>query len=258
MARAIRAVTIERGLDPRAFAMVAFGGNGPLFAVAMARTLEIRSVIVPPAPGVFSAVGLLEADIERHFSRSFLRALRRTGPAEIVEAMEALAAEALATLRGEGFVETIECSGTLDMKYEGQSFQLPVPFPENADPESIMAALAEGLGREHERQYGFRGNPDSVQIVNLRATARVVRPVQTAAVRPAASAAGGGERVRPAYFGKDLGFLDTPVIGRSALGPTPRPGPLLIEEYDATTLVPPGARAALDDRGNILIEIEGA
>ncbi|MFO1161867.1 MAG: hydantoinase/oxoprolinase family protein [Reyranellaceae bacterium] len=257
MARAIRAVTIERGLDPRAFTMVAFGGNGPLFAVAMARTLEIGTVIVPPVPGVFSAVGLLEADIERHFSRSFLRPLRELAPAEVVDAMARLQEEALTTLRAEGFDEGLDCQGSLDMKYEGQSFQLPVPFPRVADAKGILPALVEALGQEHEKQYGFRGNADAVQIVNLRATARLQRPVPPMAVRTDAAASVGGGRSRKAYFGRERGFLDTPVIGRAGLGPAPRPGPLLVEEYDATTLVPPGSSASLDEAGNIVIEIAG-
>lgn len=257
MARAIRAVTIERGLDPRAFTMVAFGGNGPLFAVAMARTLEIGTVIVPPVPGVFSAVGLLEADIERHFSRSFLRPLRELAPGDVLETMNQLQAEALSTLRSEGFDEGLECHGSLDMKYEGQSFQLPVRFPHEAGEASILSALVEALGHEHERQYGFRGNADSVQIVNLRATARLQRPVPPMAVRSGAVPAGGAERTRRAYFGREKGFSDTPVVGRAALGARPRPGPLLVEEYDATTLIPPGAAASLDQAGNIVIEIEG-
>ena len=256
MARAIRAVTIERGLDPRAFTMVAFGGNGPLFAVAMARTLEIGTVIVPPVPGVFSAVGLLEADIERHFSRSFLRPLRELAPAEVLEAMARLQEEALTTMRGEGFDKGLDCQGSLDMKYEGQSFQLPVPFPQGADTNAILPALVEALGQEHEKQYGFRGNADAVQIVNLRATARLQRPVPPMAVRTDAGARA-AERSRKAYFGRERGFLDTPVIGRSALGPTPRPGPLMVEEYDATTLIPPGSTASLDGAGNIVIEIAG-
>lgn len=257
MARAIRAVTIERGLDPRAFSMVAFGGNGPLFAVAMARTLEIRTVIVPPVPGVFSAVGLLEADIERHFSRSFLRPLRDLAPADVLDAMTRLQAEALSTLRSEGFDEGLECHGSLDMKYEGQSFQLPVLFPREAREDSILPALVEALGREHERQYGFRGSAEAVQIVNLRATARLQRPVPPMAVRTDAVAARRTEHSRRAFFGRERGFIDTSVVGRAALGPTPRPGPLLVEEYDATTLIPPGAAASLDRAGNIVIEIEG-
>ena len=103
------------------------------------------------------------------------------------------------------------------MKYEGQSFQLPVAFPKDASPATILAELVEALGREHERQYGFRGNADAVQIVNLRATSRVLRETAPAAVRTR-SAEGGAARSRRAYFGRDAGFLDTPVIDRAALG----------------------------------------
>jgi len=257
MARAIRAVTIERGLDPRNFALVAFGGNGPLFGVAMARTLEISTVIVPPAPGVFSAVGLLEAEIERHLSQSFLRPLADLTPEQVLDAVAALEAEAIATLRSEGFTEALVCDSALDMKYQGQSFQLPVAFPKGATKGDVMARLIEALAVEHERQYGFRGNAEAVQIVNLRATGRVQRETPPAAVRTRDTATAATPRNRAAYFGRDIGFLDTPVLGRSALTETPRPGPLLIEEYDATTLVPPGATACLDGFGNIVIDTGG-
>ena len=131
MARAVRAVTIERGRDPRDFTLVAFGGNGPLFAAEMARSLGIGTVLVPPAPGVFSALGLLEAEVEHHLVRTFLRPLSADdGPPEIdgrageLEARGRGACCAPRATRGPAEIERV-----VDLKYQGQSFELTVPLP---------------------------------------------------------------------------------------------------------------------------------
>jgi N-methylhydantoinase A len=251
MARAVRAVTIEQGRDPHAFAMVAFGGNGPLFAVAIARALDIARVIVPPTPGVFSAVGLLEADIERHQSRAWRRTLATLDPAALLEAVARLRTEVTDLLRRDGFASLITASATLDMRYRGQSHPLTIPFPEHTPADALAGRLLDALEREHEASYGFRGDPEAAEIVTLMATARVaraepVRPIPRAA-RPRP---GGG--ARPAYFGAEHGILSATLAARLDL--TRRhAGPLLIEEYDATTLVPPDASAVLDAHGNIII-----
>jgi N-methylhydantoinase A len=170
-----RAVTIERGRDPSDFTLVAFGGNGPLFAAEMARPLEIGTILVPPAPGVFSAVGLLEAEVEHHLVRTFLRPLQTTPPAEIGAAVSALEREASALLRDEGHGARPEIARSVDCKYQGQSFELTVPLPARLD-DSLAKELAETFGREHERTYGHRADDDPIQLVNLRLTARLVRP----------------------------------------------------------------------------------
>jgi N-methylhydantoinase A len=255
MARAVRAVTIERGLDPRGFTLVAFGGNGPLFGAALARSLDIRTVVIPPQPGVFSAVGLLAADIERHASRAFLRRLSAIGESDLREGMDRIKREAIAALRAEGFGEAIAASGTLDMKYAGQSFQLAVPFPDDGDADPLAAQLVEALGRAHERLYGFRGNPDAAQIVTLRVVARVIQHNPPDAMRPDAAEDASRDCRRSAYFGRALGVIETAVIARGALTGQDRPGPLLVDEYDATTLVPPGAMARRDAMGNIVVDV---
>ncbi len=235
MARAVRAVTIERGRDPRDFTLVAFGGNGPLFAAEMARSLEIGTILIPPAPGVFSALGLLEAEVEHHLVRTFLRPLFGTKPSEIAAAVG----------------ELVEIARSIDLKYQGQSFELTVPLPP-AWTDDALRTLAAEFGREHERTYGHQAEGDPIHIVNLRLTARVLRPADRAAIRLQEDRAGrGGER--RAYFGPTHGAIATRVVTRAALDATPRPGPLLIDEYDATTLVPPGCAARLDAHGNIVI-----
>jgi N-methylhydantoinase A len=251
MARAVRAVTIERGRDPREFTLVAFGGNGPLFAAAMARSLEIGTILVPPTPGVFSALGLLEADVEHHLVRTFLRPLFGTKPSEIGAAVAEMEQEAETLLRAEGSRAAVEISRSIDLKYQGQSFELTVPLPASWTDEALRT-LAVDFGREHERTYGHQAEGDPIQMVNLRLTARVLRPADRPPIRIQEDrAARGGDR--RAYFGPTHGTIATPVVTRAALDATPRVGPLLVDEYDATTLVPPGCAAHLDPDRNIII-----
>jgi N-methylhydantoinase A len=254
IARAVRAVTIERGRDPRDFTLIAFGGNGPLFAAEMARSLQIGTVLVPPAPGVFSAVGLLEAELEHHLVRTLNTPLAELTDDAVESAFQALADEAKDLMR-EVASPVIECA--VDAKYAGQSFELTIALPGLRTP---AAAITEIFAREHERTYGHRADEDPVQIVNIRIVARTPRDSFPSALPRGESAArdrfGGSER--DAYFGQYYGTVATPVLDRCDLARgQPRRGPLLIDEYDATTLVPPGCSARLDDLGNIVIRIEG-
>jgi N-methylhydantoinase A len=250
MARAVRAVTIERGRDPQEFTLVAFGGNGPLFAAEMARSLEIATVLVPPAPGVWSALGLLEAEVEHHLVKTFLRPLGALAPGELTAAVAALEGEAEALLKAQGYGD-VEIERAADLKYQGQSFELTVPLPSGGIADDTGRQLAEAFGDEHERTYGHQAAGDPIQIVNLRLTARV-RRMERPDPRLAATARG-ASGAREAYFGAAHGLRRTPVVGRADLGDRPQPGPLLIDEYDATTLVPPGCAARLDSHGNIVI-----
>jgi N-methylhydantoinase A len=257
MARAVRAVTIERGRDARDFVLVAFGGNGPLFAAEMARSLAIGTVLVPPAPGVFSAVGLLEAESEHHLVRSVLRPLSADTAHGVAAALGALEREAEALLRAEGYREPVATERAVDLKYEGQSFELTIPVGADWRGAADVDALGAAFAREHEQTYGHAAAGDPIQVVSLRVTARLVRPDARRAVRLASERAALAGGTRRAYFGRERGTLATPVLARADLGAHPRPGPLLIDEYDATTLVPPGTTACLDAHGNILIATGG-
>jgi N-methylhydantoinase A len=254
IARAVRAVTIERGRDPRDFTLVAFGGNGPLFAAETARTLEIGTVLVPLAPGVFSAVGLLEAELEHHLVRTLNAPLTDLTEEDVESAFEALADEAKGLMR-ETALPVI--NRAVDAKYAGQSFELTIPLP---GPRTPVATIAEIFAREHERTYGHRAYADPVQIVNARLVARIPRDrfVRSAMPRTKSSMRGRfGGGMRNAYFGQHYAMLATPVLSRFELDrEEPRGGPLLIDEYDATTLVPPSCAARLDHFDNIVIRIE--
>jgi N-methylhydantoinase A len=257
MMRAIRAVSIERGRDPRDYTLCAFGGNGPVFACIMARELGMRRVLVPPSPGLFSAFGLLYADVEHHFSRTFRRLLRGMDLGQLNEAWDAMEDQARAQLAPEGFSgDRVGIRRLASMHYQGQTFDLTVPVPDGPIDPAAIAVIEEAFGQEHERTYGHRaGQEEPVELTEIRLTARGI--AERSVMPQAASLAnpGGGQtNMRRAYFGPEAGWLDTPVLARADLA-TPRTGPCIVEEYDATCVIPPGAQASLDAFGSILIEL---
>ncbi len=257
MIRAIRAVSSERGRDPREYTLFAFGGNGPVFAAGMGEQLEMRRIVVPPAPGLFSSFGLLYADVEHHYVRTWRKLVRDADPAGLGDLMRRMEAGARAQLASEGFAEDrVGLRRSADCRYQGQSFELTVPVTDGPIDAGALAALAEAFGREHERTYGHRaGAEEPVEIVNLRVVAHGASDRPRVPERIRIDRPGGGDRpTRRVYFGAGLGWRETPILDRPALA-TPRDGPCVIEEYDATCVVPPGARATLDAYGNIAIEL---
>jgi N-methylhydantoinase A len=259
MIRAIKAVSTERGRDPHDFALFAFGGCGPLFAASMASALGIGHVVVPPSPGLFSSFGLLYAEVEHHYARTLRRLLRTADLSEIGTAWGALAKQAREQLAAEGFLGAramIQRSAALH--YKGQTYELVVPVPDGPIDESIVALLEEAFAAEHERTYGHRaGHQEPVELVAIQVVGSGLR-----------EGSGVPERIisnrsepplpppRPAWFGSGHGFIETPVLRRSdlATGKAGHAGPLIIEEYDATCVAPPGWRVELDAGGNIVME----
>jgi N-methylhydantoinase A len=257
MIRAIRAVSTERGRDPRGFALVAFGGNGPLFACGIAQALGIKRIVVPPAAGLFSSFGLLYADVEHHFARTFRRLLRGTDLAPVDAAWRELAEAARAQLAADGFPDAdMQITRSAALHYKGQSYELVVPVPDGKLDASVAALLEERFGVEHERVYGHRAGPDEpVELVSIQVIGRGMSrsggvPAELRMTRPEPDA---GEP-RLAYFGAEQGWVMTPVLRRSDLK-KPLRGPAIVEEYDATVLVAPGATASLDAGGNITIDL---
>ena len=258
MIRAIRAISSERGRDPRDYALFAFGGNGPLFAAGMAQALGIGKIVVPPSPGLFSSFGLLYADVEHHFSRSLMCVLRDTDPATLTAAWRDLEAQARAQLARDGFQERqISITRSANMHYKGQIFELSVPAPDGEFDGAKIAELEERFGQEHERTYGHRAGPEEPVVL---VTAQLIGlslpdndPVPDRLNLPAQENPAAPTR-RLAYFGTDAGWLETDVIARAQLTER-RDGPLIVEEYDATCLLPPGTNAELDSYGNIVVEL---
>jgi N-methylhydantoinase A len=257
MIRAIRAVSTERGRDPREFALFAFGGNGPLFAAGLASALGMKRIVVPPSAGLFSSFGLLYADVEHHFSRTFRRQLRGSDLVEIDRAWRTLEAEAREQLAAEDFTgDRASVTRSAAMHYVGQSFELVVPVPDGPVNESLARRLEEAFGEEHERVYGHRAGPDEpVELVSMQVLGRGLRegagvPERVRASRPEPEPGPS----RRAWFGPEHGWVETRILRRSDLA-TPVTGPAIVEEYDATCVLPPGTRAHLDAGGNIVIEL---
>ena len=249
MTRAVKAVSTYRGRDPRDFGLVAFGGNGPVVAVAIARELEMRRVLIPPAPGVFSAAGLLFSNVELTRQQSVLRSTRELDARALASAFAALEAGALQGMAEEGIARSrIALKRFADLRYAGQAFELTVPV-EDAGP----AALEAAFHAEHERTYGHSSQGDPVDLINLRVVACAAPQGKEGFAErlQEAQAPAAGKGARQAFFAGKL--FDTPVLSRAGLKKKTR-GPLIVEEFDATCVVPPGAAAALDAHGNILID----
>ena len=258
MIRAIKAVSSERGRDVREYALFAFGGNGPMFAAVTAESLRMSRIVVPPCPGVFSSFGLLYSEIEHHHSRTFWRVIRDTDPAEIAEAVANMEADALAALKTQGFTgRRTRVLRAASMRYKGQSFELTIPMTKGATNARSLTALEEAFGEEHEYTYGHRAGPDEpVEIVSLQVVGQGVSDKSRV---PDSIQVGGASSVEPskrrAFLGPEEGWREVSVLARSDLLKKKRKGPFIVEEYDATCIVPVGAEAELDTFGNIVIDL---
>jgi N-methylhydantoinase A len=256
MTRGVKAVSTERGRDPRDFTLLAYGGSGPLHAAGIAAGLGIRRVLVPPVPGVFSAVGLLFSSVEVHETQTCLGALDNLD-VEHIEAMRAgLRAKAGKRLAGAGFSDQeIIFEELADLRYTGQTYELTVPVPEGPLTRRGVSALEHVFGAHHMSAYGHRGRENAVELVTWRISARGGRGDRgDQFVQPPSSiCAPGAVGSRKAYFGPDWGLLDAVTLERSQLRSAARRGPLIVEEYDTTTVVPPGWTAQLDRSGAMVI-----
>jgi N-methylhydantoinase A len=249
MTRAVKAVSTYRGRDPRDFALVAFGGNGPVVAVAIARELQMRRVLIPPAPGVFSAAGLLFSNVEHTQQRSVFQQTTAVDARRLEKLFADLEAEVRGEMRKEGIADArVSVKRLADLRYTGQAFELTVPA-ETAD----VAAVEAAFHAEHKRTYGHASEGDPVDLINIRVIASAAPESKEGFAERLkdAQVATPARGRRQAYF--DRRSMDTPVVGRAALSKRMQ-GPLIVEEFDATCIVPPGASAELDAHGNIVID----
>jgi N-methylhydantoinase A len=255
MEKAIRVVSIERGRDPRNFALVAFGGAGALHACALAEALSIPQVIVPALPGALSALGILVSDVVKDYSRTVLLnvagKLPHSGLAQEFAALEKRAAR---DFRQESWQGKVLYRRSVDVRYRGQGYELNLPFTKN---------LLDDFQQEHQRRYGYARASREVELVTLRLRAIVKSPkireeknvhVGTAAPgRPGRAKLGSvSPPMVPVLF--DGKKLPTKIYSREELQPGQiYPGPAIVTEYSATTVVPPGQHFNLDRAGNLII-----
>jgi N-methylhydantoinase A len=223
----------------------------------MAAALGIGRVVVPPSAGLFSSFGLLYADVEHHYARTFRRLLRRADLAEIATAWDSLAKQASEQLAAEGFTgESARLRRSAALHYKGQSYELTVPVPHGPIDARMATHLEQAFAEEHERTYGHRAGPDEpVELVAIQLVGSGLREGSGVPQNVASSRQEGAKQAsRSAYFGDEHGWLETPVLNRADLA-TGRAGPLIVEEYDSTCVVPPGAHAERDATGNIVIRL---
>ena len=243
--RALRAVSTEKGCDPADFALVAYGGSGPVHAATLAAELGTRTAIVPPLAGLFSAAGLLFARAEYHDVR-FCRVSALDPDLETLRTLDAEMRVQLASRIQDGKPEWRRVA---DVRYRGQSWSVPIELPGELDAPAI-AGLVERFEDEHERLYGTRLEPGSpVDIRALRLAA--LGPKREPFALPAAGRDVQG--TRRADFGAAHGALDVRVVSRASLAAEPVPGPLLVDEYDTTVVVPPGWTVRLDPESHALV-----
>jgi len=245
MCRAIRAISTERGKDPRDFDLIAFGGNGGLFGAAVARELELPRVIVPPAAGIFSAFGLLYSDLEHHFTQTLLGRLDRTDAAQAEALWQRLEGEARRALEREGYgADRIKLQRFAELRYLSQSHELSVPW------QPTLKELAARFEEEHERTYGHRGHDGIVELVNLHLVASGLsdRPRVPAALEYRGRLSRKPSE-RKVFFGRD--WQTAKIVTRDLVRKLD--GPAVIHEFDTTVLVPPGFSAVVDSHSNLVL-----
>ena len=255
MMRALSAVSSERGLDPSGFPLMAFGGNGGVHVCNLAETLGSTRILVPPAAGLFSALGLLFADVEHQCIRAFYQAFDDLDLDQCNAALSALREEADGLVADDGYnadARNVTCYA--DMRYVGQNTALTLPIPNPPLDADSLAAIAEDFASAHLATFGYRSDEESVQFVTVKAVGRGVSATPRLPDRVSIPEGQSKSGTRDAYYGEGLGWVSTPLVGRADLGTDPRPGPLIVEEYDSTTVVRPGWTAALDGWNNIVLE----
>ncbi len=256
MMRALRSVSSERGRDPAQFTLMAIGGNGGVHAVNLAEALRVRRIVVPPAAGLFSALGLLFANVEHHLVSGFYRRLAELTLDDLSNAAAPLIEQAESLLTSEGYAapaqRALELS--LDVKYVGQSSTLPVAVSRCPPGPGALAELSLRFAELHDRTFGY-SSKEPLQATALKVVGRglsdaprLPAELLRANERPIAQ----GER--KAYFGPEHGWVATPLMSRAAVVATPAAGPCIVEEYDCTVVVRPGWRVHRDGWNNLVIE----
>jgi N-methylhydantoinase A len=256
MAEALRIVSIERGHDAREFSLIAFGGAGPIHACALADELQIPEVIVPPAPGAFSALGLVATDLRRDWSRTLYTDIGTVDPASVAEALAAMESA------GTDMLETAQVPTErrallrfADVRYRRQAYELTVPLAEGPVTRETLKGLADAFHEKHRQTYGHANTAEAVQLVNLRLTALGRLPGLT--LRQQTDPKTRRRREREVWF-PTTGSVICPVLWRSGLEPAEAiAGPAIVEALDSTTVIPPGWTATVDPQGYLRMRRNG-
>ena len=259
MARAIRVISVQRGYDPRDYALMAFGGAGPLHAARLARELDISRILVPRNPGILCAMGLLLTDLRADFAVTRLSLLAPSALPGVRDSFSELDAMAAEWFAAEGIpAPDRRTARTVDMRYAGQNYELPIVLPDGEIGPDTLLALADCFADAHRRMYGFIAEEDPVQLVTFRVEASGVVPKATFEAQPDAGPDASGAIIgsREAWMVETVGFVACPVYDRNRLRAGNRfAGPAIVEQMDATTVVPPGWVARVEPFLNVILEV---
>jgi N-methylhydantoinase A len=269
MANAIRSITLEQGLDPREFSLVAFGGAGPMHALFLAEELEIERTIVPRSPGTFSAAGMLQTDIQHDVVQTMYRRVDETPEHEVSSVFDAIESRAAKILARDGVrPERQRFLRAAEMRYVGQEYAVTVGFPDNRCDAAALAQMSGLFHAGHARRYGHSNPAETVEFVNLRVTAigDIDKPPLTQKRQSGAQELAGtpqpwlleplskreGARLREVNF--DGVDHTTRIFDRSLLRPGDRlDGPAIVEESSCTSVIPPGFHADVDGFENLVV-----
>ncbi|HEY2132303.1 MAG TPA: hydantoinase/oxoprolinase family protein [Acetobacteraceae bacterium] len=258
MAKAIRVISVQRGHDPRDYTLMAFGGAGPLHAARLARELDIKRVLVPRNPGILCAMGLLLTDLRADFATTRLTLLGPAAIAEIARAFEELSARAEQWFADEAIAPPARVlTRTVDMRYAGQNYELPVALPDGKVTSATLEELAAGFAAAHQRMYGFVAEGEAVQLVTFRLEAAgVVRKAAFAPRRDAGpDALGAIIGSREVWLPEACGFVTCTIYDRERLDAgNIIVGPAIVEQMDATTVILPGMVGVVEPYLNLVLE----
>jgi N-methylhydantoinase A len=258
MADEIRRVSVKRGYDPRDFALVALGGAGSLHAGRLAAELNLPTVIVPPVPGVLSALGLLMASVEHDSVETVAVPAANADPASIEAAFGRLEERVAGLMTADGVPRGAAVTSRLvDMRYIGQGYTLEVPCPASIG-EAELAGIVDAFHAIHLRIYGHAHSDAETELVNVRVVQAWSLPSPPLSFPPGRDRPP-GDRTRQAYFDECRGYVDTPVHDRAALGPGDEVrGPAIVEQADTTLVVYPGQRATVSAAGALVLNVKTA
>jgi N-methylhydantoinase A len=253
MAEQIRLITVKRGYDPRRFTLIAFGGAGPLHAGVLMSMLGMKECLIPATPGVLSAYGLLNADIEVEHSESFLKRADAIGASDLTVAFNALEAHCREIMRRDGLaLGGVRARYSADMRYTGQSYEIPIALGNTSVTVDTVTQMVADFEQQYQKMYGHT-NRTQVEIVNLRCvTYEPVEPLEGMHIQTRGKHSGGVRSHRRVHFLG--GELLTAVLNREDLASGDRiAGPAVIEQADTTILIYPQQTAVVDDQSNLRI-----
>ena len=251
MAYAVREVTVEQGLDPRDFALLAFGGAGPMHAAEIAEEIGISEVIVPPVPGAFCAWGMLASDFRHDLVQPILRQAEDVSSHDLASMFQVMQGHGSTVLQEQGVPrDEIRYRRSLDLRYRGQEHTLLIPLPDDLNESDLKSVFDVA----HERKFGYRLRDNPIEMINgrLGIIGQLTKPPDGACAIADRSGHGAIVKRRPVHFGGVP--VDTVVLQRDNLRVGDRlGGPAIVEERTATTVLPPGWHLAVDNQGNLVM-----